>query len=524
MDTQLVLKVLQETCPPGPACEERLPTDERVVSVSSDALHSAVQLLTQTFGVYHLSTITGQERDGGVELLYHFWDGQGLTLRTRLEAEEDARRIASITDLIPGASFYEREIIEMLHVSFEGHPNARPLFLPDDWGGEAPLRPESDEDPVQQTPALPSESSMPQSKDGRIVIPIGPQHPALKEPISFRLTLEGERIVNSLMRIGYVHRGIERLAQQRNYIQNIHLIERVCGICSHIHATTYCQAVEALLDQPTPPRARYIRTLMCELERIHSHLLWLGALAENIGFTTIFMYAWRDREMVLDIMEELSGQRVSHAVNIIGGVRIDISREQAVDIIVKLGALEAQLERFLDVVEHERSFNARTRDVGHLSQEQVRAYCVVGPMARASGISVDMRRDEPYAAYDELETRVIIDYEGDVWARTLVRIQEAIESVHLCRQVLVNLPVGPLSVKTPRRVPAGEVVARTEAPRGELLYFLRSDGSDRPARLKIRTPTLTSLITLPEQLDGVNVADIPAVLGGMDLCIACADR
>jgi len=174
-----------------------------------------------------------------------------------------------------------------------------------------------------------------------MTIPIGPQHPALKEPLSFLLTIEGERIVEGDLRIGYVHRGLERICQDRNYVQNVHVVERVCGICSHIHTTTYCQGVEALMGLEVPLRALYLRTLLCEL--IHSHLLWLGVLAENVGFTTIFMYAWRDREIVLDIMEELSGGRVAHAVNIIGGVRIDVDEAQVHSILARLDELERQI-------------------------------------------------------------------------------------------------------------------------------------------------------------------------------------
>jgi Ni,Fe-hydrogenase III large subunit len=366
--------------------------------------------------------------------------------------------------------------------------------------------------------------SEPNGGSNRITVPIGPQHPMLKEPLSILLTVEGERIADSRLRLGYVHRGIERLCQERNYVQNIHLLERVCGICSHAHTTAYCQAVEALLGLDVPPKGLYLRTLLSELERIHSHLLWLGVLAENIGFSTIFMYAWRERETALDVMEELSGGRVTHAVNVIGGVRIEIEEPQFHSYVSRLYALEHEVERFLHLVENERSLRARTQGVGHLSAEQVRRYCAVGPVARASGVDVDLRRDAPYAAYDRVHMNVVTGEAGDVWARTRLRILETIESLRLCRQLLVALPEGPTSVRAPRRVPPGEVVSRVEAPRGELIYYVRSDGSDRPARVKIRTPSLTSLITLSEQLHGVTTADVTVVMSGVDLCIACADR
>ena len=365
----------------------------------------------------------------------------------------------------------------------------------------------------------------------RMTIPIGPQHAALKEPVSFLLQVEGERVVESMLRLGYVHRGLEHIFQNRSYVQNVHVVERVCGICSHAHTTAYCQGVEALLELEVPRRALYLRTLLCELERVHSHLLWLGVLAEHIGFTAIFMYAWRDREIALDIMEELSGGRVAHAVNLVGGVRIDVEPEQVDAILAQLDELERQVETFIDLIRHERTFQARTRGVGYLSAEQVRRYCVVGPVARASGVDVDMRRDMPYAAYDALDFQVITaddstDFasKGDVWARTMVRGLETMESLRMCRQLLIELPDGPLKVRAARRVPPGQVVSRCEAPRGELIYYIRSDGSDCPARVKLRPPTLTTLITLPEQLQNIHTADVPTVLAGVDLCIACADR
>jgi NADH-quinone oxidoreductase subunit D len=357
-----------------------------------------------------------------------------------------------------------------------------------------------------------------------VTVPIGPQHPLLKEPVAFQLTLEGERVTESAMRLGYVHRGIERLCQERTYVQNIHLLERVCGICSHVHTTTYCQGVEALAELDVPARGLYLRALLCEFERIHSHLLWLGVLARNIGFDTIFMYAWRDREIVLDIMEDLSGGRVSHAVNIIGGVRTDLTDEHREAILTQLNELERQVARLLGVVEHEPTLRGRTRNIGHLSLEQIKRYCVVGPVARASGLDVDLRRDTPRTPYDRLDFNVPVRQEGDVWARTLVRLQETMESVHLCRQILNTLPDGPISVRAPRRIPEGEVVSRSEAPRGEVIYYIHSDGSDKPGRVKIRTPTLTNLITLPDQLQHISMADVSVVLSGVDLCIACADR
>jgi Ni,Fe-hydrogenase III large subunit len=358
----------------------------------------------------------------------------------------------------------------------------------------------------------------------RITIPIGPQHPLLKEPLSFNITLEGENVIDSTLRLGYVHRGIEKLAKTRTYIQNITLFERVCGICSHIHTTTYCQAVEGLLGLEVPRRGVYIRMLLCEMERIHSHLLWLGVLAKNIGLNTVFMYAWRDREIVLDLMEEISGGRVSHAINTIGGVRKDLTQGQIEKMLSDLPTLHKRVQELLDVIEHDRSFRARTRGIGYLSEEDVRRYCVVGPVARASGVGVDLRKNSSYAYYDELSFNVFTMSDGDVWARSLVRIHETIEAIRLCEQIVEKIPPGEIATTAKRKVPAGEFISRSEAPRGEVIYFVKSDGTQTPARVKVRTPTLTALITLPQQLRGLQMADVSAVIAGVDLCIACADR
>lgn len=358
----------------------------------------------------------------------------------------------------------------------------------------------------------------------KISIPIGPQHPLLKEPLSMMIDISGEKVLGGSLRLGYVHRGIERLAQQRTYMKDLYLIERICGICSHVHTTTYCRAVEALLGIEVPLRAQYIRALMCELERIHSHLLWLGILAKHIGLDTIFMHAWHDREMALDIMEEISGGRVLHAANKIGGVRFDLDQQHHDTIMWILGKLRSQVEGLMDVIETEPAAMARTKGVAPLPTDLIKRYGAVGPIARASGVNLDIRRDDPAPPYDRIDFRVITHPDGDAWARTFVRAEETRESVSLCESILRDMPDGEVSVRVPRRIPEGEVIVRSEAPRGELFYYLRSDGSDKPARLKVRTPTLSALSMLPVQLSAINVADIPVVLAGVDLCVACADR
>jgi NADH-quinone oxidoreductase subunit D len=238
----------------------------------------------------------------------------------------------------------------------------------------------------------------------------------------------------------------------------------------------------------------------------------------------VFMHSWHNREIVLDIMEALSGGRVSHAANLIGGVRFDMDAEHDRMVRRQLKKLEDQLFGVLDAINTDATIKARTKGVAPITAEQIRQYCVVGPVARASGVDVDMRRDDPLPPYDRLDFNVVTYPDGDAWARTIVRVDEIRESLKLCEKILDQMPGGPVTTRARRKVPAGETVIRAEAPRGEVFYYLRSDGSEFPARLKIRTPTLAALSLMPVQLSEIRVADIPVVLAGIDLCIACADR
>jgi len=357
-----------------------------------------------------------------------------------------------------------------------------------------------------------------------IDIPFGPQHPALEEPINFTFEVEEERVVDVKIRLGYIHRGIEKLAENRTYHQNVYLVERICGICSFAHTTCYTQAVEELLGVDIPERAKYIRTIFCEMERIQNHYLWLGFTAKAMGFETLFMYTWRDREAMLEVLEMISGKRVNYGMNTIGGVRRDITGKMVERMEERLNYLEERANYYKKVCTKERSILKRTVGVGMLEPSDALNLCAVGPTLRASGIPQDVRADEPYAAYGEIPFRVVT-YDGcDVASRILVRIDEITESVKMIRRALDGMPQGPIRVKVPKNVPKGEAVSLVEAPRGEDLHYLRSDGSDRPARLKVRAPTLANLPSLRKMLKGVNIADIPIVIAGIDPCLACMER
>ena len=370
----------------------------------------------------------------------------------------------------------------------------------------------------------PDKSPEKSKADTRVTIPIGPQHPALKEPECFTLILDGEKIMEMNFRLGYNHRGVEKAAESRTYIQGMYLIERVCGICSHSHSTCFIQAVEEVAGLEIPKRAAYIRTIVAELERIHSHLLWLGVAGHEIGFDTLLMYTWRDREVVMDLLAEISGNRVNYGMNTIGGVRRDIGPEQTERILKGIDQLEERTRYYIQVASEETTLIKRLSGVGHLSHDDAVRLGAVGPTARASNVNRDTRRDDPYAAYGEVEFNVIVDNHEDVYGRTLVRVLELMESYKIVRQALKNMPEGPVSVKAPRRIPAGEALSRYEAPRGEDVHYVRGNGTDKPERVKLRAPTLANLHAVPLMLKDNNLADAPIVIAAIDPCFSCTDR
>jgi NADH-quinone oxidoreductase subunit D len=291
-----------------------------------------------------------------------------------------------------------------------------------------------------------------------------------------------------------------------------------------VHSTTFSLATEKLAGVEAPPRAQAIRTLMLELERIHSHLLWLGVAAHEGGFDTLFMYSWRDRETVMDLLESVSGNRVNYSSNILGGVKFDINAEQAASMRKGLEFLEERSKYYLNVVTTDETFLGRTRNVGTMTQTQADELGAVGPTARASGVPRDMRAEMSYLIYDQLPLKVVTETAGDLEARFVVRINEVVESIHLIRAILDNLPEGELSVRVPRRIPEGEIILRSEAPRGELFYYVRSNGTDMPDRVKIRTPSLCNWGTITSVAVGHKLADMPMLLAGIDPCFSCNDR
>ena len=358
----------------------------------------------------------------------------------------------------------------------------------------------------------------------KFIVPIGPQHPALKEPGHFEFTVDGENVTGATIRLGFVHRGIEKMAEKRNYTQNLYLMERVCGICSHVHGLAFALGTEKLAGVTVPPRAQAIRTVVSELERIHSHMLWLGVAAHEGGFDTLFMYSWRDRETVMDLLETLSGNRVHYSANVIGGVKFDISDKQRDEILKGVEFLEGRLKYYLQVVVTDNTFLGRTRNIGTMSHEQADILGAVGPTARGSGVLRDVRVNSPYISYPDFPIQMVTEEDGDLLARTKVRIRELFESIRIIRDIVDHMPPGDLAVKVQRRIPEGETISRVEAPRGELVYHIISNGTEFPERVKVRTPSLCNWSSLSSVAVGHKLADMPMLLVGIDPCFSCNDR
>lgn len=359
-------------------------------------------------------------------------------------------------------------------------------------------------------------------QNNNIVLPFGPQHPVLPEPLQLKLVLEDERVVDAVPGMGYVHRGLERLVEKHDFMQSVYVVERVCGICSIMHAQAYCQGVESLLRLQIPDRAKYLRVIWAEMHRMHSHLLFLGLMADAFGFESLFMQCWRIRERILDIMEQTTGHRIMVSINTVGGTRRDLTPEMQRHILSEMQIIRDEFDKVAKTFKNDYTIAQRLRGCAPLDKDKAYELGCVGPVARASGISQDMR-NLGYAAYNDLDFAPVVLHESDCYARTMVRVMEIYQSMNLVRQAIGKLPEGEFCVK-PKGNPDGEVISRVEQPRGEVYYFLRGDGSKNLKRLRLRTPTFAHLPSLVEMLKGQLLSDVPVIILSIDPCISCTER
>jgi ech hydrogenase subunit E len=358
--------------------------------------------------------------------------------------------------------------------------------------------------------------------DKNTIMPFGPQHPVLPEPLQLKLVLEDERVIEAVPGLGYVHRGLEKLAENRDFIQSVYVVERVCGICSIMHAQAYCQGIEELMGIEVPDRAKFLRVIWAETHRMHSHLLFLGLMADAFGFESLFMHTWRIRERILDILEETTGHRIMVSINTVGGTRRDLSPEMQKKLLEDLNIVKTEFDKVAHVFESDITIAKRLRGVGVLDKTRAYQLGCVGPVARASGLQQDMRNLK-YAAYGSLDFEPVVMTDGDCYARTMVRIKEVYQSINLIRQAIGKLSEGEFCAKVTGN-PNGDVVSRVEQPRGEVYYFMRGDGGKILKRLRLRTPTFAHLPSLVEMLPGSTLPDIPVIILSIDPCVSCTER
>jgi NADH-quinone oxidoreductase subunit D len=356
-------------------------------------------------------------------------------------------------------------------------------------------------------------------------IPVGPFHPLLEEAEYFELQVEGETVVDISMDIGWMHRGHEFISERKTFTQSIYLVERICGICSTSHPLACVHAMEDVDRIEIPERARYIRSLVGELERIHSHLLWLGLAGHFIGYDTLWMWAWKYREPVLQMFERISGNRNHYGMMRVGGVARDVERDAIPFLMKTLDEIDSKMDMIIHAAKDDPVLKSRLVGVGVLSNQEAIDYCAVGPTARASGVPTDVRRDEPTDAYDLVNFDVIVCENGDVYDKTVVRLLEIKESTKICRQCLEKLdsPSSPI-LNNIKEISAGEGIGRYEAPRGEVFHYVRTDGSNRPIRHKVRAPSYVNIPTFTASCKGIPVADALLTLASVDPCYCCTER
>jgi Ni,Fe-hydrogenase III large subunit len=356
-------------------------------------------------------------------------------------------------------------------------------------------------------------------------IPVGPLHVALEEPMYFRIDVHGETVNNVTITAGHVHRGVEYLITKRNVFQNVVLTERICSLCSNSHPQAYSMAIEQIAGIRIPARAEYLRAIADEIKRVASHLFNVGVLAHLVGFESLFMHVMEVRERMQDVKESIFGNRMDIGANTIGGVRYDIDPERIGYLREQLTALVPEVDEIIEIYRTDSSILRRTRGIGVLSYDDAIDCGVVGPVARAAGIEYDVRVKAPYAAYDRLDVPVHVLKDGDVWSRAMIRLMEARTAIDLIRQCLDGLPDGPTVAMDERpAIPPGEAIAKCEAPRGELIYYVRMTDSPKPERVKWRVPSFLNWDALGIMLRQAKVSDIAIIVNSIDPCISCTER
>jgi len=509
-------------------------------------LHLALQTLKAERGFTHLCLLTAVDSgpEEGLDVVY------GLTRRSdqttvllKVAVGRDDPAVPTISDLWAGAAPLEREVFDLFGVRFAGHPHLTRIVLRDDFVGH-PLRkdfelaPEgvsaekvavataSHGDNRRDFEAPPGEAD-PLLHSERIILNMGPQHPSMHGVLHLWLALDGEVVVASEPTHGYLHRCIEKLCEKRNYRACIPMMDRADYVSGFHTELAFLLAAEELAEIEVTPKAEYLRVLMSELCRITSHHTWFAACGLDLGALTPFLYAFRYRERIIDVYEAVTGGRMMFNYFRPGGVKADLPAGIAEEIRDIVTTFDREVDEYESLLTNNEIFRARSRGIGIIEPETIVSYGVTGPMARASGVDIDLRRDEPYSAYRDFDVRVPLGEVGDTFDRYTVRVAEMRESARLALQALDGMPEGPIvSEGVPRvfKPPAGTAFRRVESPRGELGVLLVSDGSASPWRLKIRSPAFSNLHVAPAVLNGCRIGDVVAIMGSVDVVMGEIDR
>ena len=512
--------------------------------IRPDAVQDVLSTLRDEAGFDHLSLVTAQEYEDRYESIYHLKSYDDPTREASIVVPTPRDRPVSQTaePVFRTADWHEREAYDLVGIEYEGHPDLRRILLPETWQGH-PLSLDYDQDRPQIVPlrehANPLQADERSEEGETMFLNIGPHHPATHGVLHLKTTLDGEQVADVDPDIGYLHRCEEQMAQQGTYrYQIMPYPDRWDYISAGLlNEWAYARAIEDMADIEVPKYAQVIRTMGAELCRIAAHLLAVGTFALDVygDFTAIFMYAVQDRERVQTILEDLTGQRLMFNYFRLGGVVWDLPEDREAFLSKTrdfLDYLPGSLQEYHDLISGNEILQVRTVDTGVLEPEVAKSYGATGPVARGSGIDYDLRRDDPYGYYDELDWDVVTDDGCDNYSRLFVRLREMEESAKIieqCVDLLEDWPEDERTIqsnvpRTLRPEDGAEIYRAVEGAKGELGVYIRSDGTDTPARFKIRSPCFSNLQTLPELSEGEYIADLVASLGSLDIVLGEVDR
>lgn len=529
-----------------------------VLKAKKEILRDLCLFLRDKQGFEHLTSIAAVDRSKRVtgmrekqllyyddyKVVYHLWSHSRKTsVEIRVALEKDDPTIPTVTDIWSTANWQERESFDLMGIKFEGHPDLRRLLLPEWWKGH-PLRKDYETEPGRwflsesdekeeypldmQKPVFPLDLNLPEKvkeeEVSEMILRIGPVHPGNHGPWLINVKLDGEVIVDLDPQIGYIHRGLEKIAENRTWTQYLPLSDRYCWLTALSNNMSYVLAVEDILDVTPPPRAQYLRTIALELNRLASHLLWLAAMGIDLGNLSGFFYPFREREWVLDLLEYMSGNRLNYNYGRFGGVIFDVDDKFVEKAKKTMKIFRPRLEEYHDLFDGSRIWDVRTKDVGTITAKDAMDLGITGPVLRSTGVASDARKDDPYAAYPEIDFGVITRKNGDVYASYEVRMEEMRVSSEIIDQCLDNLPKGPVQSDLGRIEPVGEGISRVEEPRGEIATYVIGDGRDNPYRVRVRCAEYINVSALGHMSRGYKIADLIAIIGGLDPCLGGIDR